>query len=280
MQSRTPNRTALSAAAHHAAHQLLEKGCIIPDPIALPILGQHAERLARQSAENPLSKGMRLFIAARSRFAEDALFDTLERGTRQLVILGAGLDTFAYRMPPRENFRVFEVDHPATQAFKRERLAETGIAKPDAVHFVAVDFTRDRLTEQLAGAGFDPTVRSFFMWLGVVPYLTPTAIWSMLEAVAALPGAEIVFDYGEPPEARSTEARVAHEVRSRRVAALGEPGLTFFDPASLHARLGSVGFRRIEDLNGSDLVNRYLSGPIVSSGRSGGHVLHAMMDAK
>lgn len=170
MQSQHASHTALSAAVHRAAHQLLEHGSIFDDPLALPILGEEGARLVRESAEQPDSRRMRLFIAARTRFAEEALRTATERGVRQLVILGAGLDTYACRGSRRDGLRMFEVDHPATQSRKRERLRVAAIAIPAALSFVAVDFERDALAQRLAAAGFDAGEAAFFTWLGVVPY--------------------------------------------------------------------------------------------------------------
>src|SRR5208283_4755726 len=112
----------LAAAAHRAAHQVLEQGRIFADPLALRILGKDAETVAREAEKQPSARRMRIFIAARARFAEDALAAAVERGVRQLVVLGAGLDTYAYRSPLRDRLRIFEVDHPATQAWKRQCL--------------------------------------------------------------------------------------------------------------------------------------------------------------
>src|SRR5271168_4936107 len=127
MRSGTPSRTALAAASHRAAHQILEKGSILSDPLAVRIIGLDAATIAREAEEQPSRRAMRMFIAVRTRFAEDALAAAVERGVKQLVVLGAGLDTFAYRSPLRDRLRIFEVDHPATQAWKRRQLTETGI---------------------------------------------------------------------------------------------------------------------------------------------------------
>src|SRR5579863_1380748 len=135
MQSEKPSRTAWAAAAHRAAHQLLERGRIFADPLALRILGEDAPSIARWAQEHPWGRRMRIFIAARTRFAEDALAAAVERGVRQLVILGAGLDTYAYRGAMGDRIRIFEVDHPATQAWKRRRLDEAEIALPAALTF-------------------------------------------------------------------------------------------------------------------------------------------------
>jgi len=140
MQTGQASRTALAAATHRAAHQLLEGGSIFADPLAVRILGEDPQRIAQEAEAHPSRTIMRLFIAVRARFAGDALTAAVERGVRQLVILGAGLDTFAYRSPFRERLRVFEVDHPATQAWKRQRLADADIAVPHWLTFAPVNF--------------------------------------------------------------------------------------------------------------------------------------------
>jgi methyltransferase (TIGR00027 family) len=276
MLEQEPSRTALAAARHRAAHQVLEHGRIFADPLALTILGQDASAVAKDARAHPTRRGMRAFIAARSTFAEAALETGVRtRDVTQLVVLGAGLDTFAYRNPLAD-LRVFEVDHPATQAWKRHRLSDAGIAIPDSVLYAPVDFERDALLDGLTAAGFDPARRTFFMWLGVVPYLTQDAVHSTLGAIGGLPGgAEIVFDYADPPAALTAEARAAHQDRADRVAALGEPWLSYFEPPALHALLGDLGFAGIEDLGPPGLAARYwpnAKGPIPERG---GHVVLA-----
>ncbi|HZT05123.1 MAG TPA: SAM-dependent methyltransferase [Steroidobacteraceae bacterium] len=276
MQPERASRTALSAAAHRAAHQLVEHGVIFPDPLALLILGADGELLARESAERPDSRRMRFLIAARARFAEEALGKAIERGVRQLVVLGAGLDTYAYRTSSSRRLRVFEVDHPATQACKGLRLREAGIPIPAQVTFVGVDFERNELSQRLVAAGFDTEKPAFFTWLGVVPYLAHEAVWSMLAFIAALPGgAHVVFDYGDPPETLAPQERAAYEQDAQRVAELGEPWVSFFEPEELHARLNALGFREIEDLLATELVGRYLPVARAGSRRRGAHVLCA-----
>ena len=172
MQPGQPSRTALGAATHRALHQVLEGGRVFADPLAARILGKDLEAAIREAEGDPLRRALRLFIAVRTRFAEDALMAAMARGVRQLVVLGAGLDTFAYRAGQVEGLRIFEVDHPATQAWKRQRLSEAGIEVPPALTFAPVDFERETLGEGLAAAGFDPSRPAFFTWLGVVPYLS------------------------------------------------------------------------------------------------------------
>jgi methyltransferase (TIGR00027 family) len=193
---------------------------------------------------------MRLFIAVRTRFAEDALSDAVERGVRQVVVLGAGLDTVAYRSPFRGRVRMFEVDHSATQAWKRQRLAEAGIPLPSSLVFAPVDFQQATLAEGLAAAGLDSAQQTFFSWLGVVPYLPEESTWSILGFVASLHGgAQILFDYANPPASLPPASRRAHERRAAHVAELGEPWLTYFETDDLHAKLTALGFTEVEDLN-------------------------------
>ena len=277
MQADVPSRTALAAAAHRAAHQLLEQGRIWSDPLALAILGPEAESIARGSAERPLAARTRFFIAARSRFAEEALAAAVAGGLGQLVIVGAGLDTYAYRGAHREQLRVFEVDHPATQAWKRQCLAQAGIPVPELLRYVAVDFQRESLAGRLSEAGLDSAAPVFFSWLGVVPYLPESAVFSTLEYIAALPGgAQVAFDYGEPSHTLAPDAREAHAERARRVAALGEPWISCFEPQPLHTRLTALGFGHIEDLGPDAIVGHYLARARADGARRGGHLLRAV----
>src|ERR1700709_1732986 len=156
MQPEQPSRTALGAAGLRAAHQVLDGAAIFADPLALRILGPDADDLVReaQAEADPFRQRLRWFIAIRSRIAEDALAASIKRGVRQLVVLGAGLDTYAYRGPHARELRIFEVDHPATQAWKRERLAEADIALPAALTFVPIDFEREALGDGRARGGF------------------------------------------------------------------------------------------------------------------------------
>jgi methyltransferase (TIGR00027 family) len=274
MQPGGPSITARRAAAHRAAHQTLEGGRIFADPLAPRLLGEAPEAVLGANLQGPAGRGMRLFIAARSRFAEDALAAAVDRGVRQYVVLGAGLDTFALRNPHvAAGLQTFEVDHPATQAWKRERLAQAGIAAPPTLTFAPVDFERQTLAEGLAAAGFDASRAAFFSWLGVVPYLTLDAVLATLGFIAARPGGEVVFDYGEPPSARAPEQRALHEQRAARVAALGEPWLTYFNPSDLARDLGALGLSEIEDLGPGEMSSRYFSG--LRHDGPGGHVVRA-----
>ncbi len=278
MQPGQPSRTALGAAAHRAVHQVLERGRIFCDPLAVRILGADAGAAVRDAENNPSRRFLRLFIAVRTRFAEDALASAVERGVQQLVVLGAGLDTYAYRNAIGERLRVFEVDHPATQAWKRHRLAEVAIPIPPALTFAPVDFERETLADGLAAVGFNPALQTFFTWLGVVPYLTEQAVYSTLDFIAHLPGgAHVVFDYANPAASgpERDHFTVAHEALAARVASIGEAFKSQFETEILHVRLGALGFREIEDLGPGLIRKRYFENRGGSSPDRGGHIIRA-----
>ena len=276
MQEGKPSRTAWAAAAHRAAHQILEGGRIFADPLALRILGEEAESVAREAEAQPSRRRMRIFIAARTRFAEDALAAAFERGLRQVVVLGAGLDTCAYRSPLRDRLRIFEVDHPVTQAWKRRRLEEAAIPIPSSLTFAPVDFERQTLAEGLGAAGFDPAQQTFFTWLGVVPYLTDEAVWATLRFIAGLQnGAHVVFDYSDPPDSLSPEGRALHDEHAARVAGLGEEWRSYFEAGELRAKLMALGFSEIEDLGPPQIAALYFPNLVIALPDKGGHVLRA-----
>jgi methyltransferase (TIGR00027 family) len=278
METGQPSRTALGAAGHRAAHQVLEGGRIFSDPLALSILGANAEAAIRKAREDPARRALRLFIAVRTRFAEDALAAAVTRGVRQLVVLGAGLDTYAYRNPFGAQLRVFEVDHPATQAWKRQLLAEAAIALPDTLTFVPVDFEHETLAQGLAATAFDPAQSTFFTWLGVVPYLTEQAVLATLAFIASLPGgAHVVFDYSNPPASGPGHDAYAdaREALAKRVAALGEAFQSNFETAALHVQLTALGLREIEDLGPAAIRERFFGIREGPSPDRGGHILRA-----
>ena len=276
MDRKTASFTAMAAATHRAAHQILEHGRIFSDPLAVAILGVDRDDIVRQARQTPSSRRMRLFISIRTRFAEDTLAGAYAQGVRQLVVLGAGLDTYAYRKDLPDGLRVFEVDHPATQAFKRERLAAAHIEMPSSLSYVPVDFERDTCGDRLSVAGFDPNARTFVTWLGVIPYLTEQAIWSTLHYICKLPGgAEVVFDYSNPPDQLAPERRAQHDQRAARVAELGEEWLSYFDTETLHEKLYSIGFSRLDDLGPYEIARRYLPEVLAPVSGAGGHIIHA-----
>jgi len=256
METGRASKTALRVAIRRAAHQIMEQPRILDDPIAVPLLGPGFAR-DMERASHTVARDFRAFMATRSRYAEDRLADAVAKGIAQYVILGAGLDTFAYRNP-FPALRVFEVDFPATQAWKREMLAEAGIALPGNLTFVPLDFEHKALAEGLAEAGFDAGSAAFFGWLGVVPYLTLEAFRATLSAIAQLPaGSAVSFDYALAPETLSPVGRKAFDALAGRVAAAGEPFQLFFTPATMEAELRRAGFHRIEQLDSDHLNELY-----------------------
>lgn len=270
MSLNAPSRTALGVAVHRAVHQVLEGGRIFADPFAASILGPESEGLIAERATSR-HRHMRLFVAVRSRFAQEQLVQAMARGVRQVVVLGAGLDTTALRNP---DVMVFEVDHPATQAWKRQRIAEMKVPSPPGLRFAAVDFEQQSLAEGLALAGFDAGAPAFFVWLGVVPYLTRPAIQTALDFAASIAGNEIVFDYSQAPEKYPLQQRKLMTALAERVAALGEPFRSYFDPPEMMALLKSKGFGRIEDIGPREIGARFFQRRI-SASRAGGHVVWA-----
>jgi methyltransferase (TIGR00027 family) len=258
MQEGQPSHTARGAAAYRALHQTLEGGVIFSDPFAMRILDDKARARRDQIAADPSLRPMRLFIAARSRFSEDTLAASVARGVRQIVVLGAGLDTFALRNPhASQGVRVFEVDYPATQRWKRERLKQAGLAVPASLTFAPVDFERQSLADGLAAAGFHAGRPAFFQWLGVVPYLSRDAVAATLDFIASVPGSEVVFDYAEPFENYPADRRAYIMGVAESAAARGEPWLSLFDPADLSKLLRDKGFGVIEDLGLAEFSDRY-----------------------
>lgn len=256
MQNGEPSRTALGAARYRADHQTLDRASIFRDPLAAAIVTSGNEPDGR--VDEVAGRGIRMFIAARSRYTEDALADAYRAGVRQALILGAGLDTFAYRNP-HPGLRVFEVDHPDTQAWKRKRLADSGIAIPDSVTYLGVDFERDTLEHVLAASDFDISQPVFVIWLGVTVYLTRPAIAATLDTVGGLaPGTELVLDYGIPYTPVTPEQIAAAEARERRLAAIGERWITFFTADEIAAELREAGLAVVEDLGPGEALGRYL----------------------
>lgn len=262
LQAGTPSRTALGAAMHRAAHQLYDKPLVLSDPLALDILGPQAAASLRADVPATRSQhSLRAYVVARSRYAEDMLTEAVSAGTGQYVVLGAGLDTFACRNPFADRLRIFEVDHPATQAWKRARLAEAGIRPPAGLEFAPVDFERETLAQGLARAGFAADRPAFASLLGVVMYLSRAAAMQTFRSVASWPrGSRLVLDYGLPDAALPADERRTRAQLASRVAAIGEPFVNWYQPEDLAAELRSAGFGFTRNLGPQDINGRYFEG--------------------
>ena len=257
-----PSRTAHRVALRRAAHQLWDHPRVFEDPIALKIISRDeaAELSGARTSDSAPSQSLRAFVAARSRFAEDHLGESWSHGVRQYVVLGAGLDTFAYRNP-YPDLQVFEVDFPATQLWKRKCLEAGGITLPETLTFAPVDFEKDTLANGLARAGFRSNESAFFSWLGVTPYLAEQIVLETLRWIASRGLRNgVAFDYAVPRESLDFFNRMGFDALASRVAAAGEPFVSFFDPEKLAQALRHMGFTRIENLSSEQINARYYTG--------------------
>ncbi|MFC9434715.1 class I SAM-dependent methyltransferase [Nocardia sp. NPDC057030] len=273
MQLGQPSRTALGAARARAFHQDADEPRIFDDPLAVLIAKAADEAVEEAQADDGIPMEARIFLAMRHRFAENELSahaDTI----RQVVVLGAGLDTFGLRNP-FPGMTVFEVDHPDTQAWKRARVADAGIPVPASLRFVPVNFETDSLAEQLTAAGFDGSAPTFFLWLGVVQYLTAAAVDTTLRFIADLPApARVILDYSEPISALPPQNKATMEILARVMERLGEPWLSLFTADEIAAKLTGFGFDQIEDLDWARMIARFAP-TSAAADQVGGHVLSA-----
>jgi methyltransferase (TIGR00027 family) len=260
MEQAVPSKTALRVALRRAAHQLHDLPPVLHDPVAVSILGDaYAEELQRTPLrlDRPYSIGLRAFVVARSRYAEDNLARAVHAGVTQYVLLGAGLDTFAYRNP-YPHLHVFEVDHPATQQWKLALLRHNQIAIPDCVTYVPVDFESQSLTAQISSAGFRQDAPAFFAWLGVVPYLSLNAFRETLNFISDQPRESgFTLDYSQPREVLPYFEQLARDSLASRVKEAGEPFQLFFTPDAMAAELRA--FHAIEDLGVAEINARFFA---------------------
>ncbi len=276
MQTHRPSSTATQTAIARAAHLWLDDlPSVLNDTMAATLVGLDrqgvcaavdnilAEVAPLVGAHNAsdLYDAYRTFVVTRSRYAEDMLAQAVARGVRQYVLLGAGLDSFALRQPPwARDLRIFEVDHPATQAWKRQRVQELGQGEPSNLRWVPVDFERASLASRLAASGFDPRRPAFFSWLGVTQYLTQDAIFSTLRTVSRGPGTEVVLEYCPSPQSMAPEARLLFDVIAASAASRGEPVVSTFDPGFLAHRVAGLGFTQVSDFGPEQAHAAYLRG--------------------
>jgi methyltransferase (TIGR00027 family) len=249
-----PSQTAFTAAAARAAHLIVDdEPPIFADALAQAMLGERAEEFIeyhRAHGTHPVLSGARAQATCRSRYTEDSLARGVKRGIGQYVILGAGLDTFASRSRLAGQIRVFEIDHPATQEWKR-RIRPPG----DGMEFVPVDFAVDSLRDRLASSGFDFAAPAFVSWLGVTIYLDPEAIERTVSVLGGFaPGSEIVVDYMLPAGRRDAAGQAYAELIAPVSAEWGEPWLSPITPEDMAALLRRHGFGTIRDVCQRDMV--------------------------
>ncbi len=280
MQENQVSLTAIMTAyirAHHAmndtpkifddflAYRLIpeERRALIEQNLTSALQLNNPERTASCSGQTPtLTSFMQAMglpnVLSRARYTEDNLEKAVKQGVRQYVILGAGMDTFVFRRPDLlDQLQVFEVDHPATQAFKHNRLAELNWELPKNLHFIPIDFTKESLASALTRSSYNPQARSFFSWLGVTMYLTRNEVFSTLRSITdiAPAGSTVIFDYFAPEKAAPQTQEILENLQK-----IGEPIKTNFDPSTLVLDLESSGFRLHENLSPSDIQERYFQG--------------------
>jgi methyltransferase (TIGR00027 family) len=267
MQERGPSRTAIVTAALRAAHYLLDaEPKILDDKFARAFAGFASDDellKAVNSTSLPDLVRMRTLFALRNRYAEDELGRAIEHGTSQYIILGAGLDSFAYRRPDLlHSLDVYEVDHPASQAWKRARIQELGIKQPARLHYVPIDFEQETLTAGLTAGGINFNAPMFFSWLGVTQYLSPATVLGALREIAELaaPGSEIAFQFVVPPATLAGDERALVTELAAQSATIGEPWLSFFEPEELEAHLKRIGFGKVLHFGPQQAAERYLLG--------------------
>ena len=288
-----PSFTAFTAAAARAAHLIVDaEPRIFADTLAEAMLGERAGELLqyhRAHGTHPILAGARAQATCRSRYTEDRLAEGVGRGIGQYVILGAGLDSFGDRSRLASQVRVFEVDHPATQEWKRHirqateargaggaaetpeatrgteaRVAGGAAETPEGtrgtearggVRFVPVDFARDSLRDRLGQAGFDFAAPAFVSWLGVTMYLDRDAIGQTLAVASGFgPGSEIVVDYMLPPGLRDAAGEDYAAQIGPVSAERGEPWLSLFAPDEMAALLRGHGFGEVRDVRQRDMI--------------------------
>ncbi len=266
MESGKPSYMADRTAYLRAAHQVLDDDPkILADPLAVGLMGSNAESDIKGDIEflqGPILRRARTFMVVRARYTEDCLQQAIKSGIEQFVILGAGLDTFAYRSAESiKNLRIFEVDHPDTQRWKLQKLKAAQIGVPAHLRHISVDFEHQSLADKLAAGGFDVAAPTFFSWLGVSYYLERDAVFSMFAFIANMtPPSQIVFDYLLDENLLDEESRESTSSARQQTDTHGEPIRTRFDPRDLESEIQRSGFGTISRLTPEKATELYLAG--------------------
>lgn len=259
-----PSSSALRVATARAVHQLLDEPSVLADPFALPILEPSLRRRVIDDPfqfNDPAARSIRAAVVGRSRLAEDTFTEALAEGVSQLVILGAGLDTFTLRAAAdHPGVLMVEVDQPATLAEKRQRLLDCGADLPGNCRWLELDMATDDLAAWLERAGCSLDQPTWFSCLGVTPYLSEESVWQTLTTVASLPaGSGIVFDYRVTSRLLDPIEQAMERVTAEMFAKMGEPWRAHFDPAELVAGLNDLGFAGVRDMTAQDLNRSYFA---------------------
>jgi methyltransferase (TIGR00027 family) len=259
-----PDSTAVRVALWRAMHvQVDPPPHVLDDEIGLQLVAPDDGWRQRPDMDPAGTSWFRAGIVARARFVEDLLAEQVGHGVAQYVILGAGLDTFAQRRPEiASRLRVFEVDQPAPQAWKRRRLIELGFGVPEWLRLVPVDFEAGgSWWEQLAAAGFDPDQRTVVVSTGVSMYLTREANVATLRQIARLaPASTLAMTFLLPTELLDAADRTGFQAAERGARAAGTPFISFFRPEDMLAVAGEAGFRTARHVSAAMLNERYFAG--------------------
>ncbi|MFL6604710.1 MAG: class I SAM-dependent methyltransferase [Steroidobacteraceae bacterium] len=259
-----PDSTALRVALWRALHAQIDPAPhVLEDEVGLRLAAPDEDWRRRADMDPDFTKPFRASIVARARFIEDLVFEEMQRGMGQYVILGAGLDTFAQRRPELgSRLKVFEIDRPGPQAWKRQRLIELGLGVPDWLRFVPVDFEAgDAWWERLTSAGFDTGQSAVVASTGVSMYLSKDAVASMLRQVAALaPGSTLAMTFLLPIELADPVIRPGLDRAEKGARASGTPFISFFTPTEMLALAREAGFAELRHVSAAALTERYFAG--------------------
>lgn len=259
-----PDNTAVRVALWRAMHVLLDAPPhVLSDEIGLQLAAPDAGWRERPDMHPEGTKPFRASIVARARFLEDLVEAEVARGVDQYVILGAGLDTFAQRRPDLgARLRIFEVDQPATQAWKRQQLTALGFGVPEWLRLVPVDFEAGAsLWDELAKSGFDAQKPAVISSTGVSMYLTKEATSATLRQLARLaPGTTVAMTFLLPADLVAPELRAGLQQSERGARAAGTPFISFFTPDEMCALAFEAGFRDARHVSANELAERYFSG--------------------
>lgn len=267
MQARGASRTAVHSAMCRAVHNLIDdEPKILVDPFARSFAGHSSDEgllKAYKSLALANIPWFRTQFVLRSRLAEDELAESVSAGLNQYIILGAGLDSFAYRR--RDLMRmldIYEVDHPVSQTWKRERVTELGLEAPATLHYAPIDFEQETRTDGLIAAGINRKEPAFFSWLGVTQYLTRDAVLRTLREIAIIcpAGSTLVIQFVGPASSMSDEECALVTALAAATARLGEPWLSFFTSADMEEHLIQAGFSSVEHFGPGEASARYLLG--------------------
>ncbi|MGH8782017.1 class I SAM-dependent methyltransferase [Paraburkholderia sp.] len=259
-----PEATAARVALWRALHVEVDAAPhVLEDRIGLELLAPNEDWRARGDMDPQFTRPFRASIVARARFIEDLVVEQAGHGLNQYVILGAGLDSFAQRRPEiASHLKIFEVDQPAPQTWKRQRLVELGFGVPDWLRFVPVDFEAgEAWRDKLVTAGFDSSKPAIVVSTGVSMYLTNEANAAALREVSSLAsGSILAMTFLLPLELADPEVRPGLEMAEKGARASGTPFLSFFTPPDILALAREAGFAEVRHVSAADLTQRYFAG--------------------